>query len=214
MAARIPVVVSQSVRREPAAVSCEENLITELLFTPGLDATLIGPLVNLQSGSTDHLCLEGLKGPFALITWGSASESQQQLSQLGIYGSIHDCDSQGLTEFAIDGSPSNDRRRIDHYQLRSDTKPAYWIERLKRSLEIRDVRAFQIQLPSNSTGLSLAPTNPRDKVPYQLSARSLESKNKTASVPITNAKAIDLNSDDEAWEHLDSLMDDLDRADL
>lgn len=213
MAARIPVVVSQSVRREPAAVACEENLITELLFTPGLDATLIGPLVNIQSGSTDHLCLEGLKGPFALITWGSAAESQQQLSELGIGGSIYDCDSEALSEYVLDGSPIQDRRRIDHYQLRSDKKPTFWIERLKRSLEIRDVRAFQIQLPSKPSKSSFIaiPTNeiPKPSTPY-----SVERIEKSATKPITIAKTIDLNSDDEAWEHLDSLMDDLDRADV
>ena len=59
MAARLTVIVSQSARREGRLVDIEETLVTELMMSPGMDATLVGPLENIRPDSTDYLCLNG-----------------------------------------------------------------------------------------------------------------------------------------------------------
>jgi hypothetical protein len=215
MAARLPVVISQSVRREPAAVNCEEQLITELLFTSGLDATLIGPLESIESGSTDHLCLEGLKGPFALLSWGSLSESQQQLTRLGIHGSIIDRDSDSLNKRAIETSGGQDpNRRIDFYRLNADRAGNYWIESLKKILEAQEVKAFSIQIqgkPAKQTAVvsRALPNGPAERSPNETAAEKF-----AVNEPTVFLKTIDPNDEDEVWAHLDELVDDLDQADV
>jgi len=212
MAARLPVVVSQSIRREPRSVSCEENLITELLFTQGLDATLIGPLESIQIGSTDHLCLEGLKGPFALLSWGSVREVASQLARLSIQGGLADRDDNQVTivEIKAPGVEGIDRR-IDHYQLRTETLPSVWIDQIKQTLQSRDVKAFQIRMPTKITDskpmVALKSDLPKaiiEKVVAKLVAKTTDF-----------SKVVDLDQDeDEAWEHLDLLMDDLDQSNV
>ncbi|MEZ6074932.1 MAG: hypothetical protein R3C56_04410 [Pirellulaceae bacterium] len=67
MAARLTVVISQSSIRHSQATDAEERLLSELMMTAGLDATLIGALDNVQIDSTDYLCLSGL--PDNLSRW-------------------------------------------------------------------------------------------------------------------------------------------------
>lgn len=209
MAARLPVVVSQSLRRDPSAVTCEEDLVTELLFTTGLDATLIGPLETIQAGSTDHLCLEGLKGPFALLTWGEVSKSRQELLRLGIHGSLCDRDSDSFSVVFIAESESmNHDRRIDHYQLRRETKPSHLIAQLKQTLVSQDVKAFQIQGIGKATPIPL------------VSKTASHGQRGDSAIDVVDVKSIEipklieLDSDEEGWVHLDILMDDLDQADV
>jgi hypothetical protein len=84
MAVRIPVVVSQSERRAGSVADFEHELVTRLIFESGLDATLIADLKSIQLDTTDHLCIEGLKGDFALASWESPASVCQQLHRLGI----------------------------------------------------------------------------------------------------------------------------------
>lgn len=222
MAARLPVVVSQSVRREPQAVSCEENLITELMFTPGLDATLIGPLETIASGSTDHLCLEGFKGPFSLLSWVSANDCRQQLSRLGISGMIFDHDSGVSSGIPIENSiahETNNTRRIEFFQLRTDAKPSKWIELLKQRLEVREVKAFQIQLSGKALTLPTVPlaaatSVTKDELPSSRPPLVPLIHSQRVEKSIAKLERVDLDCDDEAWVHLDTLMEDLDRADV
>lgn len=217
MASRLPVVISQSIRREPVAVNCEEQLITELLFTNGLDATLIGPLETIEIGSTDHLCLEGFKGPFALLGWTSIAECKQQLVRLGVHGSILDRDANTSASQTLDAANQKDsNRRVDYFRLRPDREPKSWIDSLQKILEIREVKAFPIQLPVKPVqGPSPGPTitkpdNNATTKPVTLSG--------AAERPVSRsqifAKTIDPNEEDEAWEHLDELVEDLDRSDV
>lgn len=212
MAARLPVVVSQSVRREARSVSCEENLITELLFTQGLDATLIGPLESIQIGGTDHLCLEGLKGPFALLSWGSVSEVASELARLSIQGCLADRDDFQLpiVEIKVSGV-GGITRRIDHYQLRTETLPSVWIDQIKQTLQSRDVKAFQIRMP-----IKITDRKPMIALESDLPQPNIEKVVvKFFAKPTDVSKVVDLDQDeDEAWEHLDLLMDDLDQSNI
>ena len=84
MAIRIPVVISQHERRAGSIADYEEQLITRLVMENGLDATLIADLKSIELDTTDHLCIEGLKGDFALATWENAQYVCDHLHRLGI----------------------------------------------------------------------------------------------------------------------------------
>jgi len=213
MAARLPVVISQALRREPAAIACEEKLITELLFTNGLDATLIGPIENVEVGSTDHLCLEGLKGPFALLSWTSIEDTRKQLSRMGVHGSIVNRDAVSLVSLPIDSTRNEDPdRRIDYYQLRADRVPKSWIDSLKEILEAREVKAFSIQVPGKPSPRPAV--SPAASKPDELPGIAIVTAECTSRPSQVFAKTIDPNDEDEVWEHLDTLVDDLDRSDF
>ncbi len=216
MATRLPVVIAQSVRREPAAIHCEEQLITALLFTPGLDATLIGPLESIEPGSTDHLCLEGLKGRFGLLSWAPLMNSQQQLSRLGIHGTIIDRDSQSHEGRRIETTSGHDpNRRIDFYQLNADQVASIWIESLKTILETQEVKAFSIQIPGRTLSQVGAVISREVPIPIQKRpANETVANNAASNQPSVFAKSIDLDDEDEVWAHLDELVDDLDQADV
>lgn len=84
MAVRLPVVLCQHERRSGGFTDLEEQWITSLLFSERLDATLIASLSQIEKDSTDHLCLEGLKGDFVLISWDSKKLAMDNMLRLGM----------------------------------------------------------------------------------------------------------------------------------
>lgn len=85
MAPRLSIVISQAPSNNASVAEIEQQIVTQLMFEPGLDAMLIGHLGSIATGTTDHLCLEGIRGDFALLGWQPAQEAYQQLARLGIY---------------------------------------------------------------------------------------------------------------------------------
>lgn len=85
MAPRLSIVISQAPSNNANIAEIEQQIVTQLMFEPGLDATLIGHLSSIATGTTDHLCLEGIRGDFALLGWQTAQEAYEQLARLGIY---------------------------------------------------------------------------------------------------------------------------------
>lgn len=69
MANRIAVVVSQGQSRNPAKRQLEEDLVTTLLFEPGLDVTVVPNLYDLSQDGTGMLALQGIKGPMIVVSW-------------------------------------------------------------------------------------------------------------------------------------------------
>jgi hypothetical protein len=55
------------------------------MFEPGMDPMLIGHLEGIASGSTDHLCLEGIRGDFVLLGWTTTQAAYDHLARLGIF---------------------------------------------------------------------------------------------------------------------------------
>jgi hypothetical protein len=235
MAARIPVVVSQSVRRENIMIELEESLVTELMFTNGLDATLIGPLQHISLDSTDHLCLEGFKGPFALFTWGTASLCREQLSRLKIDGDVVD-HGEGPLRSASFGPRTT--RWIDHFQIDLSTPISTWVEALKQLLKSRETRTFSISSlgligkkspsggPASEISLIVPPTtgtaesaeavrDAQATKPSNAKPDTLLNAATSDPTPILITSPIPDISDDEAdWPHLEDLMGELDRADV
>jgi hypothetical protein len=202
MAARIPVVVSQSIRRENLSIDYEEQLVTELMFSNGLDATLIGPLSLVALDSTDHLCLEGLKGSFALLSWGTADECREELRRLRIEGEV-------IARNNVPASPTNAipkaSRWIDHFQLDLKEPISKWVDELKQLLKSREIKTYSIHSVA-----SISKKSPPTLDATDIAPRPFQS---TIEVP-TAAPLPDLTDDDAEWPHLEDLMDEFDQADV
>jgi hypothetical protein len=204
MASRLPVVVAQSAQRDPRAVNFEEQLITDLMFSNGLDATLIRPLAQVALDSTDHLCLEGFRGPFALLTWSPIADAAEHLSRLSIHGRLFDRES---GSYLSSEQPANSRR-IDHFQLKIGETTAHWLVQLTAILSSFEVKTFAIG--SKAIGHVSSKTEPAAPI-------SIMKKSEVASTgDLTNQpnQGLSLDEDEENWSHLDDLLDNFDEAEV
>jgi len=88
MAPRLSIVISQAPSQDGAIADFEQTLVTALMFEPGMDPMLIGHIEGVELGTTDHLCLEGIRGDFVLLGWMPAQTAYTQLARLGIYARL------------------------------------------------------------------------------------------------------------------------------
>ena len=216
MAIRIPVVISQHERRSGSIADYEEELITRIVMESGLDATLIADLKSIELDSTDHLCLEGLKGDFALATWESSHYVCSHLHRLGI---------PSVEIIPVDGSPktkSGDAglepsKKILLISLATNTGVDVTIQTLKDVLLARSTPVF-------SLGAPIRRNEPVPPVPesMKVSPRQSSSSNTPSSkldstdsirkeIPrlITTAVSADLE-----FPNIDQLMDELDQFEI
>lgn len=85
MAPRLSIVISQAPTHDASIADVEQAVVTALMFEPGMDPMLIGHLEGIQAGTTDHLCLEGVRGDFVLLGWLPTQAAYDQLARLGIF---------------------------------------------------------------------------------------------------------------------------------
>ncbi len=69
MAKRITVVVSQGQSANPQKRQLEEDLVSALLFQPGVEVTVIPNLYDLAPDGTGMLCLQGIMGDMVIASW-------------------------------------------------------------------------------------------------------------------------------------------------
>lgn len=85
MAPRLSIVISQAPSHDAAIADIEQSIVTALMFEPGMDPMLIGHIESIQAGTTDHLCLEGIRGDFVLLAWLPIQSAYDHLARLGLY---------------------------------------------------------------------------------------------------------------------------------
>jgi len=85
MAPRLSIVISQAPSHDAAIADIEQSIVTALMFEPGMDPMLIGHIESIQMGTTDHLCLEGIRGDFVLLGWLPIQSAYDHLARLGLY---------------------------------------------------------------------------------------------------------------------------------
>ena len=216
MAIRIPVVISQHERRSGSIADYEEQLITRIVMESGLDATLIADLKSIEVDSTDHLCLEGLKGDFALATWESSHYVCSHLHRLGI---------PSVEIIPVDGSPktkSGDAglepsKKILLISLATNTGVDVTIQTLKDVLLARSTPVF-------SLGAPIRRNEPVPPVPESMivSPRQSSSSN-TPSYKLDSTESIRKEiprliktavSADLEFPNIDQLMDELDQFEI
>lgn len=86
MAKRISVVVSQGQSQNPAKRQLEEDLITRLMFEPGVDVTVVPHLYDLKADGTGMLALQGVKGDLVVCSWLFSRAAFWVLDRQGIRG--------------------------------------------------------------------------------------------------------------------------------
>jgi hypothetical protein len=214
MAVRIPVVISQSVRRAGAVAEYEQDLVTRLIFENGLDATLVADLQSIQVDTTDHLCIEGLKGDFALASWEPPEYACTHLHRLGI---------ESLVLVPINGGP-----RLESVRDGMSPKKIFFIllstnesidETIKSLQELRNARAIPVVslgLASNRSVSAIRPQAKMDVVKPQEVEKASEVPSKVllpSTLPAINPIVLEMG-DVDAFPNIDELMNDLDKFEL
>jgi hypothetical protein len=212
MANRIPVVISQHERRAGSIADYEEQLITRIVMESGLDATLIADLKSIELDTTDHLCIEGLKGDFALATWESAPYVCSHLHRLGI---------PSLEIIPVDGSPktrSGDAKsqlpkKIFMIALATDISLDATIKTLKDLLLSRSTPVFSIGGPIGSDKRKAA-DHPSVVDSKQLPPALTNILSNSSRVGAPKQIVSALPNVDGNFPNIDQLMDELDRFEI
>ncbi len=225
MAVRLPVVLCQHERRNGKQAEHEEQWITKLLFEDRLDATLVADLALIQLDSTDHLCLEGLRGDFVLVSWYSKKLVAEQLTRLGFL-SLEIVPVDGSEKLAITNEKAPTPKKVYFLSFDLGKTVDDGLSRIKELLESRSTPVFQL----NS---SLSKVRPRVGTPMDLRTLPVIETTKAAIAPPTSPPgettpvvanvrfdahrastetAVDISEEND-FPHIDSLMSDLDKFD-
>lgn len=243
MPSRLAVTLCQQAQRNGRRADIEDQLIADILFANGLDASVIHSLEYIALESTDHLCLQGIKGDMALLNWLPATETAALLTHLRIAGRLRPqasdpkATSVDVPVFPSDTSELLARRRFYHFDLSDWPSAAAVMERLKKLLTDMEVKVVPLQWKSSTNQLKNAPNSslpssqsPEEKkdVGIPLPTHALPShpasladaakvvSSETSSSVHARDKAseeTESNEEDE-WSHLDRLVDDLDASSL
>ena len=216
MAIRIPVVISQHERRSGSIADYEEQLITRIVMESGLDATLIADLKSIELDTTDHLCIEGLKGDFALATWESSHYVCTHLHRLGI---------PSVEIIPVDGSPKTQSgdvglqpsKKILLISLATNTSVDVTIKTLKDLLLARSTPVFSLGSPIHRNKTVPTVPDPMIQSPRQTPSSngpSSKGDSKTAIRKDTPELITTAVSADAEFPNIDQLMDELDRFEI
>jgi hypothetical protein len=221
MPIRLPVVLSQHSAKRGKHAECEETWITSLLFEERLDATLVGDLNSIELDSTDHLCLEGLKGDFVLVTWAHRDAVLEQLTRLRLHN---------IVIVPLDGSskvashPDESRPKkiyLADYQIGVEAKVA--IAALKNLLESLETPVFSLKpaaaaAKANNSKVSEA----LEKVPVTVPIAPMSSepplqrplvKESLAASPSNRESSGREDFPNEDFPNIDQLIDEFDKLD-
>lgn len=227
MAVRLPVVLCQHALRNGQQAEHEEQWITMLLFEDRLDATLVSDLAQIESDSTDHLCLEGLRGDFVLVSWQSKEKVAEQLTRLG-FDSLELVPLDGSEILVLAHSNSLASKKVYFLSFELGRTVDAGLSRLKELLASRSTPVFQL-----NTNLTKARTNAEKPVDSRLlpivntpiapvstptpsmgsKAPALGTSSSFTAQHSLSESGVDL-SDDSDFPHIDSLMSDLDKFDI
>ena len=83
---RLTVVLSQAAGKHPAKRSLEEDIVAALLMEPGIDASIIPNLYDLDSEHTGRLFLGGVPGDMVVLSWLYSRAAFWLLDRDGIQG--------------------------------------------------------------------------------------------------------------------------------
>ncbi|MEZ6133501.1 MAG: hypothetical protein R3C53_01195 [Pirellulaceae bacterium] len=219
VAARLTVIVSQSATRNSSQADIEETLVAELMMTPGLDATLIGPIETIQADSTDFLCLSGFNHNFGFVSWLDEQQVIEHWQRLGLAGTV------ARPGQAVTNGDASRKPRVYFFQLIGSDAGSQILKQLEELQRDRAVKTVDIALtlpimsPMGSKSMVSKPTVPES------SSNSSPAIAATSKVPPavprqadpTNADQrppVEPDEDDEQWQQLDQLVDELDAFDL
>ena len=163
MAKRISVVISQGQSPHPAKRQLEEDLITRLMFEPGIDVTVVPHLYDLKTDGTGMLALQGVKGDLVVCSWLFSRAAFWVLDRSGIRGRmgvtllVPDEEDEEELEEELDASGTDKDRVSDRRDLPDRTiwtldlkvKPSVddYIEEIKRIATLQTTKTYQLAPP-------------------------------------------------------------------
>ena len=86
MAVRLSVIMVHSPPANAVAQQIAESVVGELIGRPGLDLTLVGPLQQIATDSSDRLTLESITGDTVVMDWREPDELIKTLAAIGFDG--------------------------------------------------------------------------------------------------------------------------------
>jgi hypothetical protein len=206
MATRLPVLIAQHTRTSGLESKVEERLMEPLLMAKGIDLSMVQALEGIEPGGTDQLCLQGIIGSCALVSWLAPQEVARHLDRLTIPGELLSRlpDHPPVSMVREAQLPATNPRRIHLFSL-LDWSPEPLVEAL-RSL-----------CTSWNTAIVSMPIRPlagnilkevRISAPGVTDSKTLPQV-ASAPLPLSDSHGSDeLNDEDEAA--LDRLLDQLD----
>lgn len=208
MAPRLSIVISQAPSHDASIADIEQAIVTSLMFEPGMDPMLVGHVEGIQLGTTDHLCLEGIRGDFVLLGWLPTQAAYDQLARLGIYARAGvlpptlKSDSYETAQFPPPKEDSNSssqvslpadeqlKRRLYFVDLRSHAlrDPKVILQGLKDLLQDRQIKTVSLQIGARPT-----PKNNPAISPTIIPASSPPQASTPATAPPTSHKNMEPN---------------------
>jgi NAD-dependent dihydropyrimidine dehydrogenase PreA subunit len=115
--ARVTVVISQGQSANPVKRKFEEDLVTALIGERNVEVTVIPHLYDLSADHTGMLCLQGITGDMAVLSWLYARAAHWTLDRNGIRGQVgttmldyeNDEDGEDEADAAADEKAAKDR---------------------------------------------------------------------------------------------------------
>jgi NAD-dependent dihydropyrimidine dehydrogenase PreA subunit len=150
MAKRLTVVVSQAQSSNPAKRQLEEDIVSALLFEPGIDVVVVPHLYDLTADSTGMLALSGIGGNVVVLSWLFERAARWVLDRNNICGKEgatllreESDDEEDEEELAVEQAKDDDKqrvidgrdipnRRIYCIDLRLHNAPQPYIDEIKR----------------------------------------------------------------------------------
>lgn len=216
MAVRLPLVLSQPGRRDAVASELIEDIVAAALLVPRLDANLVGDLSEIDTGSTDHLCLQGHTRDLILASFMDLDAVRAAWLRLGQTGLLIDCQQSHLDIRALAAQTPD--RRVYYFQLKHDTNVPRLLDQCQELVAAQAVQLVSIGLGPNGTGSISSATTVTKSLPV-IAVPSKQVRPPGASSPAMpvvrdSAVAHPVSEEDCDWSAIDKLVDDLDALDI
>ena len=156
MAKRITAVVSQGQSQNPAKRQLEEDIVTALVFEPGIDVIVVPHLYDLSGDATGMLALQGVKGNMIVLSWLYERAARWTLDRNSVRGLVgksliqseeEEEDFEESTEEDIDrvaDARPVPQRQIYCLDLRCDDSATRYVEEVKRIASENSAEVVQL----------------------------------------------------------------------
>ena len=204
MSRRVTVVLSQGQRLGAERQHREDQLIAALLMHPLAEATIISDLTEIDSESTDRLCLESISGIAIVLAWHPPQKAAEVFTQIGITARLLNHPATTTDTGQQDTTAVGRALSLHYFDLNEPESPEFYLDRIAQVAE--EVAVTPVTLTNLVSG--------RD-VPLATSEPNSNNSLEVVSRPSAIDHHHDHRADDrEDGDKLDDLMDALDRVDL
>lgn len=212
MANRLIVVLSQSPNGSSSRRDFEENIAAALMMEEGIDVNIVPHLEALEAGSTGLLCLEGIRGDLALLSWLAPHDAVELLNDRGIEGRLG---STSWEQTAASGNGSS-KRTVYAIDLGQFPSVVPVIQEIRRIRDDQRVQTFDILGVVPSPRATEKPKSPPVVSLDSVRTASGSAAVGTSAVGMANRAQIEPEDDeqDDDDRELEDLIDELDTLDL